>query len=60
MIKNVFHAKSSFGSWNIYFFVLTFCYVEKRLDKKVSKFLTSQTAHQIIKIHILPNMRVDP
>ena len=32
---SLFHVKSSFRSWDIYIFVLTFWDVEKWLDKKV-------------------------
>ena len=52
------HVKSSFRSWDIYIFVLTYWLCKKsgliRRLRLISKFITSQTGQQIITIHILP------
>ena len=51
----LFHIKSSFRSWNIYDFVLTFLVIQEnsliRHRKLISKFMTSETGKQIIIIH---------
>ena len=61
MMKNIFfNVKSSFCSWDIYIFVLTFWQCKKNsLIRKlwlISKFKVSQTGQQIITINILPNI----
>ena len=51
------HVKSSFRSWDIYIFVLTYWLCKKsgliRRLRLIPKFITSQTGQQIITIHIL-------
>ena len=52
------HVKSSFRSWDVYIFALTFWSCRKTTRKLwlISTFMMSQTEQQFITIHILPNI----